>query len=103
MIRHIVLIRFRAEISRQQRDALFAELGGLKTMIPGTLDFFAGPNVSPETPVLHGFMDGFWFDFKNAKARDAYLVDERHKAIGAKLVAAAEGGLAGVQVFDVEV
>lgn len=103
MIRHIVLIRFASDVSRTERDALFAELLTLKQLIPGTLAFVSGLNVSPEEPVTHGFNDGFWFDFETATARDAYLVDARHQAIGAKLVASAEGGLSGIQVFDIEI
>jgi hypothetical protein len=103
MIRHIVLVRFKSDVSRAEKDALFEELGLLKALIPGTLSYFFGRNVSPEAPVTHGFDDGFWFDFENAEARDAYLLDPRHQAIGAKLVAAAKGGLSGIQVFDTEI
>ena len=35
--------------------------------------------------------------------RDAYLADPVHQAIGARIVAAAEGGIDGVFVFDVVV
>jgi hypothetical protein len=101
MIRHIVLIRFKVSVTADERARLFAELSGLKPLIAGTRDFFAGQNISPETPVTHGFNDGFWFDFENSEVRDAYLIDPRHQAIGAKLVSAAEGGLEGIQVFDI--
>ena len=42
-------------------------------------------------------------DFSDAAARDAYLIHPDHKAAGAKLVAALEGGRDGLMVFDIEV
>jgi hypothetical protein len=42
-------------------------------------------------------------DFPDATARDAYLADGKHKAAGARLVAALEGGDEGLLVFDIEV
>lgn len=100
MIRHIVLLRFRAEVTPAERDALMAELDGLRERVPGMASFTTLGNVSPETPVAHGFLDGFAADFADAAARDAYLVDPAHRAIGARLVAACEGGTEGLIVFD---
>ncbi|HVX80463.1 MAG TPA: Dabb family protein, partial [Devosiaceae bacterium] len=40
--------------------------------------------------------------FDTAAARDAYLVHPDHQAVGARIVAAAEGGPAGILVFDFE-
>ena len=42
-------------------------------------------------------------DLADAAARDRYLVDPAHKAAGARLVAALEGGRDGLIVFDLEV
>jgi hypothetical protein len=100
MIRHIVLVRFRADVGAGERAAIFADLAALRRL-DGVLDFGAGPNVSPETAVRHGFGDAFWFDFRDAAARDAYLDDPAHRAAGARLVAAAEGGVDGIVVVDV--
>jgi hypothetical protein len=50
-----------------------------------------------------GFNDGFIMDLADAAARDRYLVDPAHKAAGSRLVAALEGGRAGLLVFDLEV
>ena len=102
MIRHIVAVHFRPEISVPQKAGFYAALQALSGHLTGILDFRSFANVSPEAPVIHGFMDLFWIDFQNAAARDAYLVDPGHRAIGAKLVAAAQGGVAGIQVLDVE-
>ena len=47
-----------------------------------------------------GYNGGFIIDFEDAQARDDYLANEDHRRLGAELVAACEGGLAGIMVFD---
>ena len=103
MIRHLVALRFRAGTSDETKQALFAELDGLKSRIDGIIDFQARPNVSVEDPLVRGFRDVFWFDFRDTGVRDQYLVDEVHQAIGGRIVAATEGGPDGVFVMDFEV
>jgi hypothetical protein len=102
MIRHIVALRFQPGISAAQKAGFYDSLRALCATLPGAVEFRSFANVSPEEPVIHGFRDLFWIDFQNAGARDAYLVDTTHQAIGARLVAAAEGGPAGIQVLDVD-
>jgi len=102
MIRHCVLVRFRPEATQQDRAAIYAELESLSEVVPGFLAMSAGPNVSPEG-VHQGFVDGFTMDFTDEAARDAYLIHPDHKAAGAKLVAALEGGRDGLIVFDMVV
>ena len=102
MIRHIVLLRFSPDLDAGVFEGLMGELSGLQSHLDGILDFKFGVNVSPETAVVHGTGHGFWFDFDGVDARDAYLADPRHQAIGAKLVAACQGGIEGITVFDVE-
>ena len=101
MIRHIVLVRFRPEITGAEKSAIYAELESLRELVPGFLGASYGPNVSPEG-LGRGFVDGFAMDFTDAAARDAYLVHPAHKAAGARLVAALEGGIEGLVVFDME-
>ena len=101
MIRHIVAVRFEQTVSMDTKAALFAELEELRHLVDGVLDFHVGANVSPETAVVHGYLDAFWFDF--ADARDAYLVHPAHQAIGAKLVASVQGGTDGIVVVDLKV
>jgi len=102
MIRHIVLLKFKTGVSNDIKEGLMEELSALRTHLSGIIDFKHGANISPETPVIHGFEDGFWFDFKDQAARDTYLADPKHKAVGAKLVAQTDGGLNGLIVFDLE-
>ena len=99
MIRHCVFVKFRPEIDIAARAAIYADLADLKTRIPGMLAFYSGPNLSPEG-LGKGFEEGFIADFADEAARDFYLADDLHKAIGARIAAAAEGGGAGIFVFD---
>ena len=99
MIRHLVAVRFSTEVAGEVRTRIFADLGELRAHLAGIHDFQFRENTSPEAPVVHGFRDLFWFDFADAAAREAYLDDPAHKAIGARLVAAA-GGTDGILVLD---
>lgn len=98
-IRHCVFFKFRADVPQAERDAIRADLDALRSALDGILHFAFGANVSPE-PFARGFIDGFTMDFRDAAARDAYLVDEAHQRAGARLVAALEGGIDGLLVFD---
>jgi len=100
VIRHIVLVRFKGDVSPEEKDSIFRDLNGLRDHLDGILDFRSGPNVSPETALVRGFNDGFWVDFRDAAARDAYLADDKHRDVGGRLVALAEGGLDGIAVAD---
>lgn len=102
MIRHIVHLRFREDVAAEEKARLYDRLAGLAGRIDGIADFQHRRNVSVETPLVRGFLDMFWFDFRDAEVRDAYLVDEVHQAIGADIVARTEGGADGVFVCDVE-
>jgi hypothetical protein len=103
MIRHIVALRFRSGVTEARKAELYAALEGLSGHIEGILDFRAFRNVSVETPLVRGFEDGFWFDFRDAAVRTVYLEDALHQAIGARIVAETEGGAEGVFVCDVEI
>lgn len=102
MIRHIVLIRFRDDVSPERRELIYDGLRALVGQIDGLLNATFGANVSPEG-LSKGFRDGFIMDLRDADARDRYLAHPAHQAAGAKLVEAAEGGLEGILPFDIEV
>ena len=100
MIRHCVFVKFRSDVSAEERAAIYAGLNALVGQIDGLLSATFGPNISPEG-LGHGFNDGFTMDLADEAARDRYLVDPAHKAAGAKLFAALEGGSDGLIVFDI--
>jgi hypothetical protein len=102
MIRHIVLVKFPADARSEAIDALFCSLDDLRAVLPGMLSFKGGANVSPEG-LSRGFTHVFVADFADVAARDAYLVHPAHQAAGAKLVAAAAGGIDGLIVMDIDI
>ncbi|MCB1516500.1 MAG: Dabb family protein [Hyphomicrobiaceae bacterium] len=99
MIRHIVLIRFKPEFSDAEIEALWDELKAIDGKVPGLMDIKAGRSESPEK-IERGYMHGFTADFANWDALAAYQAHPDHKALGAKLVSSAAGGLDGILVFD---
>lgn len=102
MIRHLVHLRFTAETSEAEKAALYTDLAGLSAHIDGILDFQHRRNISVETPLVRGFDDMFWFDFRDTTVRDTYLEDATHQEIGARIVAKLDGGADGVFVCDIQ-
>ncbi len=102
MIRHCVFIRFKDSISAEERASILADIPALQPLIPGYLAVDIGPNVSPEG-LGRGYSAGFIVDFADAGARDAYLVHPAHQAAGGRIVAAAEGGIDGIFVYDFDI
>jgi hypothetical protein len=101
MIRHIVLVKFPADLPQAEIDGVFGELAALEKVAPDMLSFAAGPNVSPE-PLARGYGHAFVMDFTDAEARDAYLAHPAHVAAGARLASKTEGGIEGILVIDIE-
>ena len=81
MIRHCVFIRFRPEISEEEKATIFDEIVALKSRLPGFMTAHIGGNVSPEVGMDKGHGLGFIVDFTDAAARDAYLEDEAHRKV----------------------
>ena len=99
MIRHCVFVRFKGRVTPTEREAIYDELRALEQQVDGLLAAHFGSNVSPEG-LAQGFNDGFVIDFRDAAARDAYLVHPKHRVAGGKLVSMLEGGVGGLVVFD---
>jgi hypothetical protein len=102
MIRHCVFIRFRSDLTSASKNSIFNDIVALRDAVPGILAVHVGVNVSPETGMDKGFSSGFIVDFDGAAARDAYLVHPDHEKAGARIVEAAEGGVSGILVYDLE-
>jgi Stress responsive A/B Barrel Domain len=99
MIRHIVLLKARPEVTDAEIAAIFADLQSIKTKLPGILSIHAGRSMSPEK-IERGYLHGFTVDFTDWQALAAYQIHPDHKRVGAALVAAAQGGIDGILVFD---
>ncbi len=91
MIRHVVLVRFKPDANTAQ---IFAALKALQDKIDGIIAISTGADSSPEG-LQRGHTHAFTVDFRDAKARDAYLPHPEHQKVGAMIVAAAEGGVDG--------
>ena len=102
MIRHCVFVKFRADISEADKQAVYNQLNDLRDVITGVLAAPFGPNISPEGK-NRGYDDGFIMDFADQSVRDAYLVHPQHREAGKALVSLLEGGRDGLMVFDLTV
>ncbi|KTD61089.1 Dabb family protein [Legionella spiritensis] len=100
MLRHIVLMRFKSDISEQELNTAFEKLGDLRVPIPQILSFSYGPCASPEN--LHqGFLHGFTMDFTNEADRDLYLAHPQHRHVAEQFVIPLlENGSQSIIVFD---
>ncbi|MEM7441917.1 MAG: Dabb family protein [Pseudomonadota bacterium] len=99
MIRHCVFIRYKPETPAELKRQIGNEIAALKGRLVGLEAVYVGDNVSPEG-LDKGHGEGFIVDFTDDAARDRYLEDAEHKKTGAKIVAAAEGGIEGIFVYD---
>jgi hypothetical protein len=99
MIRHIVLVRFRPEVSEDRIAAIWADLHAIAGKVPGLGPILSGRSRSPEQ-IERGYLHGFTIDFADWGALQAYQDHPEHRAVGAALVAHAAGGLDGILVFD---
>jgi quinol monooxygenase YgiN len=101
MIRHIVLIRFRPEVTESRVGTLFAELREIEEKVPGLLSITAGRSESPEQ-MERGYMHGFVVDFEDWEGLAAYQEHPDHRRLGGKLVDHATGGKDGILCFDLD-
>ncbi|MGG7517308.1 Dabb family protein [Allorhizobium undicola] len=102
MILHTVLIRFKASMAEADKQALYDAVCGLQADIPGMEQVWAGPNISSEG-LDGGFRDGFVVRFADRSARDSFLKHPDYLVIGDSIVAATDGGLSGVLLFELDV
>jgi hypothetical protein len=102
MILHCVFMRFKTALQPAEKQGIYEAIHGLKTLIPGIVDVKSGPNASSEG-LNGGFLDGFIVTFDTLESRDAYLVHPDHIAVAERIVAASDGGVSGLMVFDLAV
>ena len=102
MIRHIVLTKFKPDVSEDTIKGIYNGLSALAAKLPGAANFTGGRSESPEQ-IERGYMHGFVIDFDSWDALQTYADDEDHKALGGQLVANAVGGIDGILVLDLDV
>ncbi|WP_170603931.1 Dabb family protein [Ruegeria arenilitoris] len=102
MIRHIVLTKFKTDVTEETIENIYSGLSELSESLTGAGGFTGGRSNSPEQ-IERGYMHGFVIDFTDWSALERYQSDETHKALGAKLVQNTIGGIDGILVLDIEV
>lgn len=94
-LRHVVLFKFKRDVTPQQIQKVVDAFGALPEKIEVIRDFEWGTDVSVEQKT-HGFTHCFVVTFNDAKGRDTYLPHPAHKEF-VKLVGPL---LEDVLVFD---
>ena len=102
MIRHIVLTKFKPDISEQVISDIYDGLSALCEELPGAQHFTGGRSESPEQ-IERGYMHGFTIDFDDWDALKAYADNPVHQSLGRQLVENAVGGIDGLLVLDLNV
>lgn len=102
MIRHIVLIKFKPDVSEMLVAELFTELHQIKDKVPSVASITSGRSESPEK-MERGYMHGFVVDLADWDGLQAYQDHPAHKKLGAKLVENAVSGIDGILCFDIDI
>lgn len=95
VLRHVVLFKYKSDITPAQLDEINRAFQDLKRQIPQIQDFERGTNNSPEG-LSKGFTHGYLVTFASEADRDAYLPHPAHK----KFVELLGGKLEEPFVFD---
>jgi hypothetical protein len=78
VLRHVVLFKFKDEVSKKQIQEVVDAFAALPKKIDTIVDFEMGTDVSVENK-SKGLTHGFVVTFKNEKGRDTYLPHPAHK------------------------
>lgn len=102
MINHIVLLRFKSNLTEPEINSALSQLGNLITIIPAIKNFSFGKNCSPEN-LNKGFTHVFIMTFEDSSGREFYLNHPEHKRIAADfIIPMLENGLESALVIDYE-
>jgi hypothetical protein len=77
-LRHVVLVQFKKDVSKEQIQEVEKQFGEMRNKIDVIAGFEWGTNVSVEN-LAQGFTHCFIVTFKDAKARDHYLPHPVHE------------------------
>jgi hypothetical protein len=76
MIKHMLMFRFRADISEEKRTALLKEYRGFPKQFPWMKNFTLGRNISQRDPT---YEYAFSIDFESQADLDRYLSSAEHE------------------------
>ena len=97
-VQHMVVVKFKPDISQSSIDEFFVLLREFWGRMPGISYFAGGPYSSPEG-LNQGYTHGFLVTFTSPAARDAYLIHPEHQRVVELILPMLDGVLA----FDFEV
>lgn len=84
MIKHIVLVRFKKDVSKEEIRAIFEKIGALETILTSMQSFDYG-KYNGATERHKGFDYAFYMTFDTAELRDEYLIHPEHVKVGTEL------------------
>lgn len=96
-VQHMVLVKFKPEVTTTRIGELFQLVRSMRRTIPGIEYCDGGPYSSTEG-LDRGFTHGFLVTFRDARARDAYLPHPEHAKVRDALLEVIESVIA----FDFE-
>lgn len=102
MIRHIVLTRFRPDISEGKITEIYMKLARLTEQLHGARNFTGGRSISPEH-MERGYHHAFVIDFDSWENLKRYADHADHKAISLELIENATDQHEGIIVLDLEI
>lgn len=102
MIRHTVLFKLKADVTKQEVERVFTDILGLTSTIGGILSITGGTCYfhKSDTNDLPLFSHGFSIDFLDKKSRDAFMRNPVAIPIQDDIKKIADGGSAGIYGFD---
>ena len=95
-VTHVVLVSWTDGRGSAAEESIRPAIRGFVDTIPGIRQVVEGHSVSPER-LEDGLDYGFVVTFDDARARDAYLVDEVHRVVADAIGASAQR----IVVFDI--
>ena len=101
MILHLVALALRDDADAVALQDVMAGLADLQQHHAGWTAFAYGPNIDVEH-LSERYSYGFQCSFEDRAALDAYAVDPRHKALGARLGSLCEAAPGSIMVFDLD-
>ncbi|MBU7315025.1 Dabb family protein [Paenibacillus oleatilyticus] len=81
MFEHIVLLKFKPDVSNTEKEDAVKRAHDFKGNIPGIVDLSAGINITEEIEHMQGFMLGIRVTFENQQACRNYIQHPLHQGL----------------------
>ncbi|XOK62211.1 Dabb family protein [Paenibacillus elgii] len=81
MFEHIVLLKFKPDVSNTEKEDAVKRAHDFKGNIPGIVDLSAGINITEEIEHMQGFTLGIRVTFENQQACRNYIQHPLHQGL----------------------